>query len=58
MALSGNYHRDDMKIRHGEHRKVAIEELQELRSRCGQIDKEDIVLGIDKIFKELDDKIH
>lgn len=57
-TLSGNYHRDAMKIRHGEYRAQAMEELQKLRSRCDQMDKQDIILGIDKIFEDLDDKIH
>jgi uncharacterized protein (UPF0335 family) len=56
-GLSGNYHRDTMRIRHHEHQQVALEQIRDLHSRIERTDKNDIAAELSEIFKTLDAKL-
>ncbi len=56
-GLTGNTHKDTMSIRHGEHRKEAIDQIRGLRSRFEKMDKKDVGTELDAILKALDDKL-
>lgn len=56
-GLTGNTHRDTMNIRHGEHRKEAIDQIRGLRSRLEKMDVKGIGAELDAIFKTLDYKL-